>query len=243
MREGTQVPHDRDIGSLRSPLGKSATTMLLVLVVLWAVDVANALGDRRWNFEFGIVGRDPEHLLGIVTAPLLHANAEHLVANGSALFTLGLIAGLYGIWRFLGVVLVVVLLGGFVAWVFAPQGTVSVGASGIVFGLLGYLVARGLVERRPVDIVISLGVGVAFGYHIFSGVVPTEARVAWWAHLTGFLAGIVAAWIFRRRRKTAAADAAASPDAESPAASSALPVRPETDTGSAEESPPGADTR
>ncbi len=242
---------------MRSPLGKSATTMLAVLVLLWAVDVANALGDRRWNFEFGIVGRDPGHLLGIVTAPFLHGNIEHLVANGSALFTLGLIAGLYGIWRFLGVVLVVVLLGGLVAWVFAPEGTVSVGASGVVFGLLGYLVARGFVERRPLDIVISLGVGVAFGYHIVSGVVPTEARVAWWAHLTGFLAGIVAAWLFRRRRKPATADTtsgAAPPAAgsaaggsaagESPAVGSAPPVGSETGTvDSAVDAPPGTDSR
>lgn len=208
----------RDDGSLRSPLGKSATTMLVLLVVLWVVDIANAAVDRRWNVEFGIIGRDPGHLIGIIVSPFLHANAPHLVANASALFTLGLLAGLHGIWRFFAVVGIVILLGGIVDWIFAPSDAASVGASGVVFGLLGYLVSRGLTERRPVDIVVSLGVAVAFGYHIFTGLFPDDERIAWLAHLTGFLAGMVAAWVLRRRKKKPSVPTAEQPAGPAPVA-------------------------
>lgn len=190
-----------DSGSLRSPLGKSATLMLAFLALLWLVDLLNAANDRSWNERFGIVAREPDHLLGILISPFLHSNATHLVANASALFTLGLVAGLYGVWRYLGVVAMIILLGGAADWLIGPAGTPAIGASGIVFGLFGYLASRGLFDRRPVDIVISLGVAIAFGYHIVAGLLPGDERIAWWGHLAGFLAGVIAAWVFRHRKR------------------------------------------
>lgn len=194
---------DWDSGSLRSPLGKSATMMLVYLVLLWAIDVINGSVDRKLNLDFGIVGRDPDHLLGIVVSPFLHGDVPHLMANASAVFTLGLIAGLYGVWRFLGVVAVVILLGGLGLWLISPPDAATVGASGVVFGLFGYLLTRGLFDRRPVDVVVSLGVVVAFGYTIVAGVLPQDGRISWQGHLAGFLSGIIAAWLFRRRKPKA----------------------------------------
>lgn len=190
-----------DSGSLRSPLGKSATLMLAFLALLWLVDLLNAANDRSWNERFGIVAREPDHLLGILISPFLHGSATHVVANASALFTLGLVAALYGVWRYLGVITMIILLGGAADWLIGPAGLPAIGASGIVFGLFGYLASRGLFDRRPVDIVISLGVAIAFGYHIVAGLLPGDERIAWWGHLAGFLAGIIAAWVFRHRKR------------------------------------------
>lgn len=208
---------DWNSGSLRSPLGKSATLMLVYLALLWGIDVFNASHDRTLNLRLGVIGRDPERLPGILMSPFLHSSVEHLVANASALFTLGLIAGLYGVWRFVGIVGVIILLGGLGEWLISPANAVTVGASGIVFGLFGYLVTRGLFDRRPVDIVVSLGVAIAFGYTIVSGVLPQDERISWQGHLAGFVAGIVAAWFFRqRKRKQRAAGPPGSAGAPSP---------------------------
>lgn len=187
-------------GSLGSPLGKAATLMLAYLVLLWVIDLINAARDRDLIADFGIVGRDPARLPGIVIAPFLHGNAEHLVANATAVFTLGLIAALYGVWRFIGIFTVIVLVGGLGLWLIAPSDAVTIGASGVVFGLFGYLATRGIFDRRPVDIVVSLGVAVAFGYSIFTGMVPQDGRISWQGHLAGFIAGVLAAWLFRKRR-------------------------------------------
>lgn len=175
--------------------------MLVYLVLLWAIDLLNASRGRDLVVEFGLIGRDPSRLLGILISPFLHGSPLHVVANASAIYTLGLVAGLYGIWRFLGIVAVIIVLGGFGLWVIAPANAVTVGSSGIVFGLFGYLLMRGLSDRRPVDIVVSLGVAVAFGYTVFSGVLPQDGHISWQGHLTGFIAGVFAAWLFRRRKR------------------------------------------
>lgn len=190
-------------GSLSSPLGKSATLMLAYLVLLWIIDLISAANDRRPVYEFGIIGRDPDRLTGVVIAPFLHGNAEHLVANATAVYTLGLIAGLYGIWRFVGIFTFILLAGGLALWLIAPSDAVTIGASGIVFGLFGYLATRGIFDRRPVDIVVSLGVAAAFGYTIATGMVPQDGGISWQGHLAGFVAGVLAAWLFRWRKPKA----------------------------------------
>lgn len=194
-------PNDWDSGSLKSPLGKSATMMLIYLALLWIIDVVNNANDRSWNLDLGIAGRNPDRLVGILVAPFLHGDVAHLMANASAVFTLGLIAGLYGVRRFLGVVAVIILVGGFGLWLIAPADSVTVGASGVVFGLFGYLLTRGLFDRRPVDVVVSLGVAIAFGYTILAGVLPQDGRISWQGHLAGFFSGILAAWLFRYRKR------------------------------------------
>ncbi|MGH3520672.1 MAG: rhomboid family intramembrane serine protease [Haloechinothrix sp.] len=223
----TASTSDWDGGSLRSPLGKSATLMLVYLIVLWVVDVVNASQDRALNVQLGVIGRDPDRLIGILASPFLHGNVPHLVANASAMFTLGLIAGLYGVWRFLGIVTLILLLGGLGQWLISPPDTITVGASGIAFGLFGYLLTRGLFDRRPVDIVVSLGVAVAFGYQIVAGVLPQDGPISWQGHLAGFVAGIIAAWLFRKRRRKTVAPATTATAATSPmdtAETETLPV-------------------
>lgn len=212
-----------DDGSLGSPLGRSATFMLFYLVLLWIAELVNAAQERQLSIDYGVIGRDPDRLVGIVISPFLHANAEHLVANATAVFTLGLVAGLYGVWRLVGILAVIIVLGGLVEWVISPSDAITVGASGVVFGLFGYLATRGIFDRRPVDIVISLGVAVAFGYSIATGIVPQDGRISWEGHLAGFVAGVLAAWLFRRRKPKATVEQASSPMDTNPTDALQLP--------------------
>lgn len=188
-----------DDGSLSSPLGRAALVMVGYLVLLWLVDLINNVRDRSLNPHLGIEPRDPGRLPEIFTAPFLHASVAHLAANAMPLFGLGLIAALTGVWRFVGVTAVITVVSGLGVWLFGPSNSVTVGASGIVFGLFGYLVVRGLIDRRPVDIVVAAGVAIAYGY-LLPGVLPGQEGVSWQGHAAGVVGGVAAAWLFRRKR-------------------------------------------
>ena len=199
------APIPVDDGSLASPLGRAATIMLAGLLVLWAVELANAASARELAQAGGIRPRDPGSLIDIATSPFLHSSLEHLAGNAVALFSLGFIAALAGLKRFALVTLTVIVVGGFGVWLFSPANTVSVGASGLVFGYFGYLLVRGLVDRRPVDLVVSIGVALSYGYVMWNSVGFGTTGISWQGHVSGFVGGVVAALLFRDRRPKAVA--------------------------------------
>lgn len=186
-------------GSLSSPLGRAAVLMVGYLVLLWVLDLVNNVQHRALNADLGIEPRQPDRLPEIFTAPFLHGSVAHLAANAMPLFGLGLIAALTGVRRFIAVTAVIVVVSGLGVWLFGPSNTVTVGASGIVFGYFGYLVLRGLIDRRPVDVVVAAGVAIAYGY-MLPGVLPGQEGISWQGHASGVVGGVLAAWLFRRRR-------------------------------------------
>jgi membrane associated rhomboid family serine protease len=195
-RFGRADPGD---GALDTPLGRAAALMVGWLALLWLLVGIDAILDHRLLQSGGIHARQLGSLPDILTAPFLHANVEHIAANSTGLLGLGLLAALTGIRRFLAVTLVIAVVSGFGAWLLDPAGTVGVGASGLVFGYLGYLLLRGFVDRRPVDVLLTVAVALGWGYLLF-GIVSGGPTVSWQAHLFGFLGGLLAAWLFRRRR-------------------------------------------
>jgi membrane associated rhomboid family serine protease len=84
-------------------------------------------------------------------------------------------------------------------WLISPAHTNTAGASGLIFGLFGFLLVSGFAERRPLGIVVGLLVGAVWGGSILFGLAPTQSGVSWQAHLIGLVAGVGAAFAFRRR--------------------------------------------
>lgn len=164
-----------------------------LLWVLEAVDLATGHGLD----DHGISPREPGELLDIVPAAFLHDGWAHVASNSVPLLVLGFIAALGGLRRFAGVVLTVILIGGLGVWLTAPAHTITLGASGVVFGLFGYLLVRGFVDRRPLDVVVGLIVAVVYG-SLLQGVLPTDPGVSWQGHLFGLIGGVVAAFALRR---------------------------------------------
>jgi len=189
-------------GALDTPLGRAAALMVAWLALLWLLVGIDAILDHRLLSSFGIRPRTLGSLPDILTAPFLHAGVEHVAANSTGLLGLGLLAALTGVRRFLAVTLMIAVVSGLGAWLLGPTGTVGVGASGIVFGFLGYLLLRGFVDRRPVDVLLAVGVALGWGYLLFS-IAAGGPEVSWQAHLFGFLGGLLAAWLLRRRRRSA----------------------------------------
>jgi len=142
------------------------------------------------------VPRSLDGLRGIVFAPFLHGNLQHLIANTVPFVALGWMVMLRDQRRFLPVTLYAMLGAGLLAWTLGAPGSVHIGASGVVFGYLGYLLATGIYTRSAKSIVLSLATAVLWGGLVL-GIAPQSATISWQAHLGGFLGGILAARRYR----------------------------------------------
>ncbi|MEM9058580.1 MAG: rhomboid family intramembrane serine protease, partial [Pseudomonadota bacterium] len=136
-------------------------------------------------------------LSGVVAAPFLHGSLSHLMANTGALLVLGGLLALRGVATFVTVTAALTLLSGAAVWCCARP-AVHIGASGLIFGYFGYLVALGWYERTPAALLMALVVAFVYGGMLW-GLMPANNGVSWEAHLAGFLAGVLAAsWRARR---------------------------------------------
>jgi membrane associated rhomboid family serine protease len=192
----TQMPATRP---RRGELQREGVTLLAGIVALmWLVEVINTLDSNQLGTD-GIWPRNLDHLWGIFTAPFLHASFQHLIANTIPFVFMGLIIALRGAARLAMVTLIVILIGGLGTWLVAPAGSITVGASGVVFGYATYLLTRGLFDRSALEILTGVIVGVIWGGALLSSVVP-HPGVSWQAHVAGGIGGIVAAWLLAGRR-------------------------------------------
>ncbi|PZS17506.1 MAG: rhomboid family intramembrane serine protease [Pseudonocardiales bacterium] len=172
--------------------------MLSVAAVLWAIQIVNAANDYSLD-RFGLRPRRIDGLWGIGTEPFLHASYGHLLSNTAPLVAVGWVLMLSGVRTWLTVTALVVVLGGLATWLVAPAGVI-VGASGLVFGWLGYLIARAYFSRKLRWIVVAALVLFFFGT-LLNGLLPSfHSHVSWQAHVCGFAAGILAGAALHPRR-------------------------------------------
>jgi membrane associated rhomboid family serine protease len=183
--------------------------MGVLLGVLWAVQLAN-IADSGNLVRFGLRPRELDGLEGIVTTPFLHANSGHLLANSLPFLALGWIVLTSGLRGWLLSTGIIVAVGGLFTWLVAPSGLI-VGASGLVFGWLGYLIARAYFARKLAWIVIAIAAAATFS-SLFAGLLPGRSYISWQAHIGGFLGGVVAGYVLHpRKRKPKKASPAALP--------------------------------
>lgn len=194
----------RGAGALLQGALAALIIMIVMLAIMWVVEGVDYFLDGALDRQFGIVGWEPDGLVGIVFAPFLHGGFGHLMANSLPLLILGFLAGLRDIRKFLWASVLIIFIGGLGTWATSP-GVYTVGASGLVFGYFGYILARGLFDRRLLDIAIGVGVGIAY-WGILAGLLPNQEGISWQGHLFGLVGGVVAAWVLRRRREIAPAN-------------------------------------
>ncbi len=183
----------------RSPTSRSQTSieglalLAIIVGVMWVVEVINSLDSGRLDAE-GIRPRDFADLWGIFTAPFLHVGFNHLIANTIPLVFMGVIIAMRGAAKLAIVTLIVVVVGGLGTWLIAPAGSVTVGASGLVFGYAAYLLTRGVFDRSILELLTGAVVGVVWGGALLSSLVP-HYGISWQGHLCGAIGGVVAAWL------------------------------------------------
>ncbi|HEX7910504.1 MAG TPA: rhomboid family intramembrane serine protease [Paraburkholderia sp.] len=146
----------------------------------------------------GIVPRTLDGLEGILFAPWLHAGVLHITANTGGLLVLGWLTMWPRIDNFWHATAGAILGAGLCAWLLGAPHSVHIGASGVVFGYAGYLVARGFYTRSILAILVALFVASSYGVSLLFGVLPLYPYVSWQSHLGGAIGGIIAAGMSRQ---------------------------------------------
>ena len=158
---------------------------------MWVLEIVDGpLGGDLDNH--GIEPREPDGLIGIVTAPFLHGGFGHLVGNTIPFLVLGCAIALSGLARVAAVTVIVAVIGGVGTWLIGPAHTNHIGASGLVFGFAAYLIARGIFSRRPLHLVAGVAVIALYGATLAFSLLP-HPGISWQGHLFGAIGGIVAA--------------------------------------------------
>jgi membrane associated rhomboid family serine protease len=177
----------------RSPGRREAIELLIAMVaVMWIVELVNSIDGYKLDSD-GIWPHNLGRIWGIFTAPFLHVGWGHLIGNTIPLLFMGLIIAMEGLRRLAVVTAIVIVIGGLGAWLLSSAGTPVVGASGIVFGYATYLLARGFFRRNLLELLVGAVVVAVWGTALLASLVP-HGNVSWQGHLSGAIAGILAAW-------------------------------------------------
>jgi len=188
---GTDISNPERETSLLATIKNHALLLFGMLGIMWVVVILDQLPYLHLE-RHGIHPRTAAGLLGIAFAPFLHGGFNHVMVNSIPFLVLGgtiLTGGVRVFWK---VTLFVALAGGFGVWLCAGKSTNHIGASGLIFGYLGFLLARGFFERSLLWMVVAVVTLIAYG-GVLVGMLPLHADVSWQGHLFGFLAGVGAA--------------------------------------------------
>ncbi|WP_448469631.1 rhomboid family intramembrane serine protease [Mycolicibacterium sp. XJ870] len=174
-------------------------TIITFVALLYVIELFDNLTGHNLD-DNGIRPLETDGLTGIIFSPLLHANWAHLMANTGPALVLGFLMTLAGMARFVWATAIIWILGGFGTWLIgnvgAPYGveTNHIGASGLIFGWLTFLIVFGFFTRKAWQIVV--GVIVLFVYGgILLGMLPGTFGVSWQGHMCGAIAGVIAAYL------------------------------------------------
>ena len=179
-----------DKPSLSEPL-RPVLVVAVLIGLMWAVEIVDLVPGTPFD-RWGIRPRSIRGLAGIPLAPFLHSGFPHLFANMLPFLVLGAAIAIGDLKRFLQVSAIIALTSGLGTWLFSSPGTIHLGASGLVFGYLTYLVVRGFFAGRFLWIVGGVIVLLFYG-GILWGLLPRPG-VSWTGHVFGAVGGVLAAW-------------------------------------------------
>lgn len=183
----------------REPAWKGAALLTGGFVVLlWALEIFDAATGNPLD-AYGVQPRSEDGLVGIATAPTLHFGFDHLVSNTVPVIVLGFLTLATGVARGLAATAVIWVVGGLGVWLFAQPGSNHAGASVLIFGWIVYLIVRGFLNKRTLEIFIGVGVFLLYSSALL-GVLPGQPGVSWQGHLFGAIGGFLAARLLTSRR-------------------------------------------
>lgn len=168
------------------------------VAMVWALEALDWFLGGAMN-SLGIIPRTVAGLWGIPMAPFLHGSFAHAASNSIPLLILGFFVVIHGKLDFFIATFFSIIIGGLGTWLIGSSNSVHLGASGVVFGYMGFLLAGGIFERSLKTIAIAIASAVLYGGILF-GVLPIQAGVSWEGHLFGFLGGILAAKLMSQRK-------------------------------------------
>ena len=173
---------------------------LYLVLSLWVVHIIKLTLNLNLG-RYGLIPRDIDGALGIITSPFIHGNLQHLISNSIPLFVLSsMIIIFYRKVAYQSIFLIYVLTG-LVVWLAGRGNVAHIGASGVVYGLVSFVFWTGLFRRNIKSIILALVVTVLYsGY--FMGVLPYQKGISWESHLFGALVGIIVAYWYKNIRES-----------------------------------------
>lgn len=183
----------------RPGLSRGLVVMVTLVAVMWVLELVDQSSGNALD-PYGIEPRQVDSLDNVFWAPWLHGGFGHLASNAVPFVILGALVAMDGWRRWLLATLTVVLASGAAVWLISPPGSITLGASGIVFGWLTYVILRGLYTRSPGQIATGVVVLLFYG-GLLLGVLPSAPGISWQAHLGGALGGVLAARALRPRQR------------------------------------------
>ena len=184
-----------DGGPVVNAMAEHLQPVLVLVGVIWAVEIVNLLTGHVL-VSWGILPRSLSGLIGIPLAPLIHGGLWHTLSNTVPLALLGTLTLASGRKRFWQTTIAIALLSGALVWLFARE-AYHVGASSLVFGYFGAILARAFAERSLSSMAIAFATLVIYGGLLW-GLLPLRNHISFEGHLFGFVAGIAVVWIGRR---------------------------------------------
>ncbi len=178
-------------------LGRAFVTMCAAIPILFVIEAIDRGLGGALDVAGGIIPHHVSGLDGVVFSPFLHAGWGHLYGNAVPLILVGTFALAGGGRRFVYSTAVIMAVSGIGVWMIGDPRSIVVGASGVIFGYLGLLLTRGLVEHSWWNIGVAAFIGLLYWYQLYT-VLPTDEPVSWQGHLLGLVGGALAAVLFRR---------------------------------------------
>ncbi|HEY9726605.1 MAG TPA: rhomboid family intramembrane serine protease [Chroococcales cyanobacterium] len=163
------------------------------VIYAWSLSFVNLILCQGALNGFGIRPRTQGGLLGILFAPFLHKDWEHLITNTAPFFILGWFVMLEGVQDFFLITAFIQLFSGLGTWLFARPYTNHIGASDIIFGYLGFLLMRSCFVGDALSVVLTVIGGFMYG-RILWGIFPIDEAISWEGHFFGLLAGVFCAY-------------------------------------------------
>jgi len=174
---------------------KNIKLAIIAVLIIWCIHALNFIYPYDLRL-MGIQPRNMQGLWGILFSPFLHSNLGHLCANSGALVVLLTVSLTYSRKLTAIALIYIIILGGFMVWLFGAPGSLHIGASGVVFGLIGFLICSGWSHQNLKAILISILVCFFYGGALFSLFIVLPG-VSWSGHFFGFLSGIIACRMVR----------------------------------------------
>lgn len=173
-----------------------------MLITIWMVFLMNEAYGLNLN-QWGLQPRSLRGIGGIISMPFLHGDVEHIFSNSLPLFIAhALLIHFYPI-ESLKIWSILFFFSGFGVWLYAEAGSNHIGASGLVYGLVAFIIASGLFKKNR-KLLAAGGILIFFYGSMVWGVFPQlnfdlSARISWEGHLSGAFSGIITAWVFKNK--------------------------------------------
>lgn len=176
-----------DLSRMITLMQANTLLALKIIALLWAVQLLNTLLRYRLNV-FGIYPRHPIGLIGIFASPFLHGSFNHLFFNTIPLFLLLILMLAKGFSAFLIITLNIMVMGGFATWLLGRK-ALHVGASSVIMGYMGYLLAQAYTNRSATALILGI-LALYYCGSILLSLIPNDEKTSFEGHIFGFAAGV-----------------------------------------------------